>query len=118
MTPEVCRTKKAMRLGRGELGRHDEVALVLAVLVVDHDDDLAPGDGGHGLLDRCERPDVLVLASAALRSMCSTVMGRAPLGSSPRRIGEVPGQQFLRVLGHHVHLEVDPVARALASRAW
>ena len=29
-------------LGRGELGRHDEVALVLPVLVVDDDHDLAP----------------------------------------------------------------------------
>ena len=29
-------------LGRGGLGRHDQVALVLAVLVVDDDDDLAP----------------------------------------------------------------------------
>ena len=38
-------------LGRGELGRHDEVALVLAVLVVDDDHDLAPADGGDGVLD-------------------------------------------------------------------
>ena len=42
-------------LGRGVLGRHDEVALVLAVLVVDDDDDLAPADGGDGVLDRCEQ---------------------------------------------------------------
>ncbi len=39
------------RLGRGELGRHDEVALVLAVLVVDDDDDLAPPDGGDRFFD-------------------------------------------------------------------
>ena len=38
-------------LGRDRLGRHDEVALVLAVLVVDHDHDLAPADGVDGVLD-------------------------------------------------------------------
>ena len=55
-------------LRRGELGRHDEVALVLAVLVVDDDDDLAPSDGGDGVLDRSEQCAALghdsVLASA------------------------------------------------------
>ena len=44
-----------MLLRRRELGRHDEVALVLAVLVVDHDDDLAAPDGRDGVLDRGER---------------------------------------------------------------
>ena len=39
------------RLGRDLLGRHDEVALVLAVLVVDDDDDLAARDRGDGVLD-------------------------------------------------------------------
>ena len=39
--PEVCRDEERDLLRRGELGRHDQVALVLAVLVVDHDDDLA-----------------------------------------------------------------------------
>src|ERR687894_752721 len=38
-------------LGRGGLGRHDEVALVLAVLVVDDDHDLTAADGGDGVLD-------------------------------------------------------------------
>src|SRR5581483_6756753 len=38
-------------VGGGELGGHDEVALVLPVLVVDHDDHLSPTDGGDGLLD-------------------------------------------------------------------
>jgi len=41
-------------LGRGELRRHDEVALVLAILVVDHDHDLAAADGRHDVLDRGE----------------------------------------------------------------
>ena len=38
-------------LRRGELGRLDEVALVLAVLVVDHDEDLASSEGRHGVFD-------------------------------------------------------------------
>src|SRR5262249_26270351 len=42
-------------LRRHELGRHDEVALVLAVFVVDDDDDLTPPDGGHGVLDAGKR---------------------------------------------------------------
>ena len=41
-------------LGGGELGRHDEVALVLAVLVVDHDEDLAAGERRDGVLDPSE----------------------------------------------------------------
>ena len=43
------------RLGRRELGRHDEVALVLAVLVVDHDDDLSAADGRDRFLDLRQR---------------------------------------------------------------
>ena len=61
-------------LGRHLLGRDDEVAFVLAIFVVDHDDELAAFDGvdrcfdlveGHGLaarslLDGCSQPlDVL-----------------------------------------------------------
>src|SRR5690606_678368 len=42
-------------LGGGHLGRDDEVALVLAVLVVDDDDRPAGRDVGDGLLDRVER---------------------------------------------------------------
>ena len=41
-------------LGRGELGRADEVALVLAVLVVRDDDDLAVAQVLDGLLDGAE----------------------------------------------------------------
>ena len=41
-------------LGSDRLGRHHQVALVLAVLVVDHDDDLSPTDGVDGVLDRAE----------------------------------------------------------------
>src|SRR5207247_718534 len=38
-------------LGGGRLRGHDQVALVLAVFVVDHDDDLAPPDGADDVLD-------------------------------------------------------------------
>ncbi len=37
-------------LGGDGVGRHDEVALVLAVLVVDHHDDLPAPDGRDRLL--------------------------------------------------------------------
>ena len=42
------------RVGRGELGREGEVALVLAVLGVADDDHLAVADVLEGLLDRAE----------------------------------------------------------------
>jgi hypothetical protein len=41
-------------LGGRCLGRHDEVTLVLTILVVDHHHDLAPADRLHGLFDRGE----------------------------------------------------------------
>ena len=41
-------------LGRGELGRADQVALVFAVLVVDHHDRLAVADRRQGIGDRVE----------------------------------------------------------------
>ena len=46
--------KERDRLGGHELRRHDEIAFVLAVLVVDDDDHLAAGDGGDGFFDACE----------------------------------------------------------------
>ena len=39
-------------LGGDGVGRHDQVALVLAVLVVDDDDDLAPTDRLDRILNR------------------------------------------------------------------
>ena len=42
------------RLGRGRIGGHDQVAFVLAVLVVGDDDDLAAGDRRDRVLDRVE----------------------------------------------------------------
>ena len=46
--------QEAHQLGRGLAGREDEVALVLAVLVVDHDDGLAFADVGDGAFDAVE----------------------------------------------------------------
>ncbi len=46
--------EKGDGLGGGVLGRHDEVALVLAVLVVDDDDDLTATDRCDGVGDRGE----------------------------------------------------------------
>ena len=55
MMPLVWRIMKATACGRGALGRHDEITLVLPVLVV-HDDDHAPGAQlGEQLLDGAER---------------------------------------------------------------
>ena len=79
-------------LGRGELGRHDEVALVLAVLVVDDDHDLAP--------------PTAAIASSILAKVSGPVSGPAPRP-----------EQALHVLDGHVDLEVHPVAGPLA-RGW
>ena len=38
-------------LGGGRLGGHDQIALVLTVLVVDHHGHAQPGNGVNGLLD-------------------------------------------------------------------
>ena len=51
ITPLVWRTMNAIASARHLLGRHDEVALVLTVGVVDDDHDLAPADRGDGVLD-------------------------------------------------------------------
>ena len=89
-------------LGGDVLGRHDQVALVLAVLVVDHDEDLAAGERLERLVDVGEppgRPSRRPLASAS--------------GSVVLAHGCVPFQEGLDVLGHDVELDVDRVARAL-----
>ena len=67
------------------LGREDQVALVLAVLVVDDDDRLAGGDVGDGPLD---------VAEPGHRS--------SPVGDR--------SQQPLDVLGEHVDLEVHRIS--------
>ena len=53
-------------LRRDVLGRHDEVALVLAVLVVDDHHDLARDHGGDRLLDAREVVGHLGAARGAL----------------------------------------------------
>src|SRR5690606_19489270 len=78
-------------LGRGELGRHDEVALVLAVLVVDDDDDLAAPDGGDGVLDlgvghqdsSVEAPPAPPVRQVSRRSTYFTVTSTSRLTRSP-----------------------------------
>jgi hypothetical protein len=50
-------------LGRDQLGRADEIALVLAVLVIGHDDDLAVAQVLDGLLDGAERGHGQILKS-------------------------------------------------------
>ncbi len=55
MMPLVCRIMKATASGGGMLGGHDEVALVLAVLIV-QDQDHAPGAQlAEQLLDGIQR---------------------------------------------------------------
>ena len=74
-------------LGRHLLGRDDEVALVLAVLVVDDDDELAARDRVDGSFDRVEGHGVLRLAAAerstylAIRS--TSRFTRSPGGAVP-----------------------------------
>ena len=55
MTPGRVGDEERDRLGRRRFGGHDEVALVLAVLVVDDDDHLAPADRGHRVFYLGER---------------------------------------------------------------
>ena len=53
ISPRPCSGHEVDHLGRDELGRADEVALVLAVLVIGHDDDLAVAQVLDRLLDAC-----------------------------------------------------------------
>src|SRR5690606_3294937 len=75
-------------LRRGVLGRHDEIAFVLAVLVVDDHDDLPAADGRDGVFDGCEGhcspsgggPSVPV---APLRAPTGRPTGRGAAMTSP-----------------------------------
>ncbi len=78
-------------LRRHELGGHAEIALVLAVFVVDEDDHLAVPDVLDGLLDRRERCD--------------------------RRAHDSLAGEALDDLAEDVDLEVDRVARLERARA-
>ena len=74
-------------LRRDELGRHDEVALVLTVLVVDDDHDLAAADRRDRILD---------------------------LGES-HLLASLPFEQSFDILRGHVDLEVHAPAHRLPS---
>src|SRR5918992_594577 len=63
--PPPVRDHEVDRLGRSLLGRHDEVALILAIGVVHDDDDVASPDVVEGLLDRRERAGHEVLPPSA-----------------------------------------------------
>ena len=78
--PRPWVTMKLTASGVARLGRHDEVALVLAVGVVDDQDDLAGPDVVDGLLDRREHRR---LSSASLLVGSST-LGHAVAPSSSR----------------------------------
>ena len=93
-------------LGRGRLGRHDEVALVLAVLVVDHHDDLAPADGGDRVGDGGEA----VRAASGFGAHGVRSSG----GGEARRAGRSAGA---RCTWRSRRPRGSPVARALVRRA-
>ena len=42
------------RFGRGFLGRHNQIALVLTIGVVSHDHNASAGDVAHHIVDRFE----------------------------------------------------------------
>jgi hypothetical protein len=95
---------------RDVLGRHDEVALVLAVLVVDDDDDLP-------------RPMAATASSMGLANRGR----RSPAPASGRRPGDRrrsrAGEELLCVLGHDVDLQVDGGAgrgrpRVVTAAVW
>ncbi len=68
-----------------ELGGHDQVAFVLAVLVVDHDDDLTSPDGGDRVFDRCERHQPCSF-HASRRSTYLAVTSTSRFTRSPARL--------------------------------
>ena len=102
ITPRPC-GHEVDGLGGHVLGGDHEVALVLAVLVIDEDDELAATDVLDSLLDRGKGE-----ASSTLRvAIAGTSQCRAAF---PVRSPIEPGsEQALHVLRKHVDLEVDLV---------
>ena len=80
--PRAWRGHEVDGVGRHELGGHHEVALVLAVLVVDDDDHLAGGDVLERLLDAW-RTDVVAAR-----------LGSPPRASGPRPMRGAPPTSF------------------------
>src|SRR5439155_19234991 len=88
--PARVRRHEVDVIGGDELGGHDEVALVLAVLVVDHDDHAPGGDllerlfdrGEHGLRGAHARTPTS--RSTYLASTSTSMFTGAPGSASPR----------------------------------
>src|SRR5690606_9750747 len=79
-------------VGRDDLGRRDEVALVLAVLVVDDDDELAVADVVEGVLDGVEEGALGHGDLGRNRSAGQTAAGRVGFGAA----GEEPARRLTR----------------------
>ena len=90
------------RLGRDELRGDREVALVLAILVVDDDDEAARADLLDRLLDGREDGVRVRRCSPAHRTLA---------GVRPAAVTRGVAEQALDVLREHVDLEVDALPR-------
>ena len=69
MSPRPCVAMKLMASGVTNCGGHHEVALVLAVLVVDEDDHLARADVGDGAGDALGEPGIDGAAAEPCRGL-------------------------------------------------
>ena len=97
ITPLVCRTMNAIASGVTVVGGHDQVALVLAVGVVDDDHHPPRLDLLDGVLDRVERVPIRRPSSVTLLVAAHAAADRRP-------------EHPFHVFGDHVHLEVHRVA--------
>ena len=109
-------------LGGGELGGEDQVALVLAVLVVDHDDRPAVLDRGDGGLDGVERTAQRARAlvgrsrvSAASRSTYLAITSTSRLTGPPG--ARAPSVVSRRVVGMRLTSNQGSGPSACADRA-
>gem|GEM_PF-2445149 len=86
------------KLGRDELRRTDEVAFVLAILVVRDNDKLAGLDVGNGLLDCSELHNPLML--------------QREIGHGTYRgcLAQVGLDQSAKMFGNHIGLHVHPAS--------
>ena len=106
ITPLEWRIVNAISSGRRLARGEDDVALVLAVLVVDDDDGLAGRDVGDGALDAVEaHAPVLLLRAHRAAPSCFCRCGAVVADGAQAGL-----EQLLDVLGEDVDLEVDPVA--------
>ena len=105
--PAPVRGHEVDRLGGGELRRDREVAFVLAVGGVDDDDELA--------VRGCPRSPPRSWRTARRLRRAGSSPDRYPGASVPEAAARL--EQALDVLGEHVDLDVDLVARARDRRA-